>query len=99
MNLFKKLGMQNVAKRENHDPMDIELSEFQMEKSKALLDILSLFFELGLIGKLPLGLCPGMNTFSNGDINFLTYLINTTHSEIKILQTYIPKIENIKMEV
>lgn len=95
---FMPLGKQNIAK-EGHEAMMMELYEFQNDKIDSVVVAIDSFFKNGLIGILTNGLCPHKDIYSKGVLDFLKYMVNSAHREIKILQTYIPYIDDFKTEI
>ncbi|MGB2804968.1 MAG: hypothetical protein WBD64_08755 [Candidatus Zixiibacteriota bacterium] len=93
---FSSRGQHNIAKDGDPEEMKEEILEFKdAEFDSAMVELDSLF-EAGNVGILPEGLCPGMTGNNKGKQGFFKYLIDTAHSDIKILQTYIPYIDDFK---
>lgn len=93
---FKNIGNKNIAKRETDEPIQLALYELNTNETDILVAELRSFFDLGLIAVLPNGLWPKLTGLSSGDYHFFKHLIDTSSSEIKILQTYMPGFEIIK---
>jgi hypothetical protein len=94
--LFSYIGKKNIAKKSNDPAILRRLFELDIDSTDSLLTEITGFLDAGVIAILPDGIWPGFTEQSIGDSQFFKYLIDSSKSEIKILQTYIPGMDLIK---